>query len=137
VKRLLLAVLPLVVALVACAESGGSGGTPSELGTIHGIVLAGPTCPVERVGSPCPDRPMAGVEIAALLDGRVAGTAVSDSDGAFALHLPPGTYALKSVVEPEGPGLYSQPTSVVVKQGETVAATVLLDTGIRAPVGGG
>jgi hypothetical protein len=53
------------------------------------------------------------------------------------MRLTPGAYVLKSVVEPEGPGMYSQPTTVIVVQGETVEATVLLDTGIRAPVGSG
>ena len=111
---------------------GGPGS--GDLGTIHGTVLAGPTCPVETVENPCPDRPVAGVQVQALLNGSVAATAVSDQNGVFAMDLAPGAYVLQSVVEPEGPGMYSQPTRVTVTEGAVVDATVLLDTGIRAPV---
>ena len=134
-KRLLTAVLPLALLLSACAEAaGGPGSGSGDLGTIHGTVLAGPTCPVETVENPCPDHPVAGVEVQALLNGSVAATAVSDQDGGFAMDLAPGAYVLQSVVEPEGPGMYSQPTRVIVTEGAVVDATVLLDTGIRAPV---
>ena len=38
---------------------------------VEGIVLVGPTCPVERLGDPCPDKPVA-VNLA-LYDARYAG----------------------------------------------------------------
>lgn len=136
-KRLLTAVIPLALLLSACAEaaeSGGSGSGSGGLGTIHGTVLAGPTCPVETIENPCPDHPVAGVKVQALLNGSVAATAVSDEDGGFAMDLAPGAYLVQSVVEPEGPGMYSQPTRATVTEGAVVDVTVLLDTGIRAPV---
>jgi len=137
VKRLLTAVLPLALLLSACAESGGGSGSGSgseELGTIRGTVLAGPTCPVETIENPCPDRPVGGVKVQALSDGSVSATAVSDEDGAFEMDLAAGEYLVESVVEPEGPGMYSRPTSVTVTAGAVVEVSVLLDTGIRAPV---
>ena len=139
-KRLLTAVLPLALLLSACAEAaegGGSGSGSGELGTIRGTVLAGPTCPVETVQSPCPDRPVAGVKVQALADGSVSATAVSDQNGGFEMDLAAGEYLVESVVEPEGPGMYSRPTRVTVTAGAVVEVSVLLDTGIRTPDGGG
>ena len=135
-KRLLFAVLPLVVFLSACADTPeGAGAGSGGLGTIHGTVLAGPTCPVETVENPCPDHPVGGVEVQAIRDGSVSATATSEDDGSFAMDVAPGAYVLQTVVEPEGPGMFSQPTRVTVSEGAVVDVTVLLDTGIRAPVG--
>lgn len=134
-KRLLTAVLPLVVVLSACADRPDGGDAGSDgLGTINGTVLAGPTCPVETVENPCPDHPVAGVKVQALKDGTVAATTVSDADGGFTMDLAPGTYLVQSVVEPEGPGMYSRPAEVIVTEDAIVDVSVLLDTGIRAPV---
>jgi hypothetical protein len=49
----------VLVLLTACAR-GSSAGSDDRLGTIHGEVLLGPTCPVESIQSPCPGRPLAG-----------------------------------------------------------------------------
>lgn len=130
------AALSLALLLTACAERGQESGS-GELGTINGTVLAGPTCPVERAESPCPDRPVDGVTVQALRDGSVLATAVSDPDGEFTMNLAAGEYLLQAVLEPGGPGMSSLPTRVRVTRGASVDATVLLDTGIRAPVAGG
>jgi hypothetical protein len=91
---------------------------------------------VETVESPCPDRPVAGVEVQALRDGLVAATAVSGADGGFAMDLAPGTYLVQGVIEPGGPGMFSEPARVIVEGGEVVDVIVTLDTGIRMPVAG-
>ncbi|MGH2636492.1 MAG: hypothetical protein ACRDHU_10165 [Actinomycetota bacterium] len=136
-KRLLLvAALPSILLLSACSDASEGGGAGSgDLGTIRGTVVAFPACPVESIDSPCPDQPVGGVEVQALRDGSVSATAVSNDDGGFAMDVAPGTYLLRSVVEPEGPGMYSKPTRVTVVEGTVVDATVVLDTGIRPPVG--
>jgi hypothetical protein len=138
--RRLLAVTTLSILLLsACAERAtpGNGSGGGEIGTIHGTVVIGPTCPVERAESPCPDRPVDGVAVQALLDGSVSATAVSDASGEFTMDLAPGEYLLQAVVEPEGPGMYSAPMRVIVRGGSVVSAIVFLDSGIRAPVAGG
>jgi hypothetical protein len=135
-RHLAIALLPLLLVLSACAERG-TGGDSDDLGTIRGTVLAGPTCPVERAESPCPDHPVGGVRVQALQSGSVSAEAISDEDGSFRMELAAGAYLLQTVVEPEGPGMYSKPMRVQVPAGGAVEATVLLDTGIRAPVGGG
>src|SRR2546430_12794503 len=49
----------------------GSGGASLTSG-IQGVVQAGPTCPVEQVGAPCPDRPVPSTVRAIGTDGRIA-----------------------------------------------------------------
>jgi hypothetical protein len=139
VKRLvLIAAFPSILVLGACSGEDSGVGGGSELGTIHGTVLLGPTCPVETESSPCPDQPAAGVEVRAMRDGAVSATAVTDANGAFVMDdLGAGEYLLRAVVEPEGPGMFAKSTRVTVPEGGVVDVTVLLDTGIRAPVGVG
>ncbi len=135
-RHLAVALLALLVLMSACAERDGSGAS-QDGGTVLGTVLAGPTCPVEREESPCPDRPVGGVRVQALQGGLVSAEAISAEDGTFRMELAAGDYLLQSVVEPEGPGMYSPPMRVRVPAGGEVEAIVMLDTGIRAPVGGG
>src|SRR5437870_3253948 len=53
----------LVLLLVGtdCSLVTGTGGGQDANSGIRGVVLLGPMCPVGRVGSPCPDRPIAAV----------------------------------------------------------------------------
>lgn len=101
-------------------------------------MLVGPACPVERVDSPCADRPAA-VTLAAYVGapagGQIAGTAASGTDGHFRLALPPGTYTLQRAPCPAaGPGctfprIIALP--VTVRTGAFTAVVVHGDTGIR------
>jgi hypothetical protein len=91
------------------------------------MVLLGPMCPVERVGSPCPDRPIA-AEVS--VSGRHGETTVrSGSDGRFRIALAPGRYTLRAA----GPSSIqtSKPVGVSVVSGHWTTATVLVDSGIR------
>lgn len=114
--------------------------TPAPAGAsgVEGIVLVGPTCPVERIDSPCPDRPAA-VTLAAYVGapagGQIAGTAASGADGRFRLALPPGTYTLQRAPCPATgrgctfPRIIALP--VTVRIGAFTAVVVHGDTGIR------
>jgi hypothetical protein len=135
-KRLLPVAAFLILLPVFSACAGGSAPSSARTGTVRGTVLLGPTCPVESLESPCPDQPAEGVEVQAIRGETVSATAVSESDGGFTLDLAPGTYLLQAVVEPGGPGMSAQPTRVTVREGDVANVIVLLDTGIRAPVGG-
>ena len=103
-----------------------------EAGFIEGTVQAGPTCPVERIDSPCPDRPIeADVTI---LDGAgaVVARARSDAHGHFTVEVPPGSYTVRG--EPPATGPFprpAQPVEVTVVAGATAAVTLTYDTGIR------
>jgi hypothetical protein len=118
----------LLLFLVACAGRASSSSGDSG---IRGTVLLGPTCPVETMESPCPDRPLADVEVQVLQGGDVVDTVRSDGDGRFTLALDPGEYVLQAVVEEGGPGMSARPVDVSVTSGEFADVTVPVDSGIR------
>jgi Carboxypeptidase regulatory-like domain len=125
VTRLL--VLPLLVlwALTACggAEAGdGSSG-------IRGRALAGPRCPIETAGSPCPDAPWQGTVVATEVGSNERHTVATDVDGRFRLALPPGTYEL--TIDADGELPFAKPQRVTIDEGEVVDVIVSVDTGIR------
>jgi len=117
------AVLVVLVVAVSCASNAGA---PS--GGIEGQVTIGPTCPVERAGSPCPPGMWSGTVRATSSDGTVHET-TAGSDGSYRLALAPGTYTVTPVVEGGGP-----PTAKPVTVTVTTAMQQLdlqLDSGIR------
>lgn len=132
----LIALVALVLAL-ASACNPGTGSSPSGAVTplvatgVRGVVLAGPTCPVEQAGqSPCV-RSVSGATILALdPSGREVGRAVSDAGGAYVLRLAPGTY---EIVPQSIQGLMgvAPKTSVTVPDGAPVQLDLQYDTGIR------
>ena len=118
----------LLLFLVACAGRGPSSSGDSG---IRGTVLLGPTCPVETLESPCPDRPLADVEIRVLRGSDVVATVRSDGEGRFAVALDPGRYEVQAVVEEGGPGMSAKPIDVVVTNGVFNDVNVPVDSGIR------
>jgi hypothetical protein len=132
----LIAVVVLVLALVSACNPGAS---PSTSGTVmplvgtgvRGVVLAGPTCPVERPGESSCVRAVSGATVLALdASGREVGRAVSDTSGAYFLRLAPGTYGI--VPQPVA-GLMgvAAETSVTVPDGAPIQLDLEYDTGIR------
>ena len=116
----------LVVAFVVLAGCASNAGTPS--GGIEGTVTAGPTCPVEIQGSPCPPQVWTGTVRASAADGSVHETETDDG-GHYRLALEPGAYTVVPIVEAPGPPAV-KPVSVTV--GESMQTLDLqVDTGIR------
>jgi hypothetical protein len=120
----LVAACILITTLSAC---GLSAAPPS--GGIRGTVTAGPTCPVERQGSPCPPAPWTGTVRATGSDGSTF-EATTDGRGAYTLQLPDGTYAITPVLEGAGPPTAS-PVSVTISGGAMQPLDLQVDTGIR------
>ena len=125
-----------VVSSTTSAPASSSTSTTSEPaplpvgGTgVHGRVTAGPTCPVERPGQPCPPSPVAGRVEAIDAAGHTAGNATTDADGRYAIALPPGAYTLRVATEAMFP--MCPDTAVSVPSGPPVAADLDCDTGIR------
>jgi hypothetical protein len=103
--------------LVACT------GSPSTPIVVNGSVRLGPSCPVERVDSPCPVPPgaFAGAQVVAGDGGREVRAPVS-ADGRFVVRLEAGTWQLTATA-----GMSCSTVTV------TASATVVIDcdTGIR------
>jgi hypothetical protein len=125
----------LVFALLTAATTAGCGPTshPRAVpGTgIEGRVTVGPTCPVERVGTPCPPAPLSAVIIVRDSTGAKVARVASGKDGLFRVDLPPGTYTL----DPQSPGPAGlprgEPQTVEVRRGAYTHAEVHYDSGIR------
>ena len=118
-----LALAVMTTALVACASSART-----ALGGIEGSVTAGPTCPVEIQGSPCPPSLWTGTVRATAADGTTHETE-TDTAGLYRLALEPGTYTVVPVVDGAGPPT-AKPATVTV--GDAMQRLDLqVDTGIR------
>jgi hypothetical protein len=102
---------------------------PAASGRLVGVVLAGPTCPVERADKPCPPRPVdAAIEVTNPAGGVVASTR-TNAAGRYHITLPAGPYR---VVASTGAGLpMCQPVTATVAPGRRTRADITCDTGIR------
>src|SRR5436305_2601691 len=123
-----LRIVSIALALVAAAC-----GTPAaQPGTgIQGMVQAGPTCPVERIDSPCPPRPLEATVVVRDTSGAEVTRFHSGADGRFKVDLAPGSY---TVVGPNiGTGFLPRPipTSVADTRGPYTSINVEYDSALR------
>ena len=141
----------VVISISACAPGGTGGGanptgtpqgtgtpppqitlTATSEGTVDGLVVAGPSCPVERAEDPCPPKPVPNrLVVIETPGGTVVARVTTDQKGHFTVRLAPGTYDLQV---PPGSSPYPvQHTGqqVTVVAGQTVQVQVMLDSGIR------
>jgi hypothetical protein len=125
VHRLVLAVL-LTVVVGACGADRDAGASDSG---IRGRAVAGPQCPVEVAGSPCPDLPFEGTVVATSAATGDRFTVETDADGRFELPLAPGTYEVS--IDSPSPPPFAKPLTVTVRGGAFARVTVVVDTGIR------
>jgi hypothetical protein len=112
------------VIAVACTAS-----TPARSGTLEGTVLSAPSCPVERVGSPCPPRPVAGATVEAYRGSHGVAQTATGRSGGFLLRLPAGSYLVRAT----NVGGYrsTAATQVTVSADRPVSVTLTVDSGIR------
>ncbi|HVA99976.1 MAG TPA: hypothetical protein VNE42_01765 [Acidimicrobiales bacterium] len=103
---------------------------PKPSGTgIYGSVMAGPTCPVERAGQPCPPKPVAAVVDVRNVDGVMAASTHTDRAGRYAVSVRPGRYVvlvITGAIYPRCPN-----DAVTVPSGSRLRADISCDTGIR------
>ena len=120
-------IVPVLVA-VALAACGGEGAGDDASG-IRGQALAGPQCPVEVEGSPCPDVPWEGTVVAIDTSTGDRFTTTTDAEGRFELPLAPGTYDVSIDAGSDLP--FAKPQTVTVTDGAFADVVVSVDTGIR------
>ncbi len=125
----------LVVAVTVAALVSGCGSAdttltsvPPTYGAVRGTVTAGPTCPVEQAGHPCPTRPVSGAVSARRTDGTTL-TGTISKDGTYRVAVPVGTYTVN--VQTGSPLPRCSPVQVAVSAGATIQANIFCDTGIR------
>lgn len=120
---------PAIALLIAVLLAGCRHAAPPGTG-ISGVVMLGPTCPVENVESPCPDRPFQGDVLATASDGST--TRIStDAQGRFTMNLRAGTYVVIAVSPSGGGPPTPVPQTVQVRTGSYTRVTLEVDTGIR------
>ena len=120
-------VAAMSLALAACGTSTMA--SASSTGTLTGRVTAGPTCPVERIGHPCPPESVSATVQAQTSHGHVVASTHTDTDGRYRLQLRPGTYTLVAVTPKPLPRC--TPAKVTVIAAHTTTAAISCDTGIR------
>ncbi len=118
-----------VLAAFVLAALGASAAPAGPLGSgVRGIVLIGPTCPVERADQPCPDLPFE-LRIRVLRAHLLVARTRSGPDGHFRVALPPGLYVLAPVLGPGPPS--APPVAVRVRPHRFAFVTIRVDSGIR------
>ena len=114
----------ILATLTAC----GSSAATQRNGAVTGTVRSAPSCPVERINSPCPPRPVDGGLVDALVNGQVRAHTHTDSSGRFHLSLPYGSYTIRAT---NVGALRTTATRTVHVRRATVAITLVVDSGIR------
>src|SRR5207237_5027505 len=99
--------IAIALAIAACGTPAAQPGTG-----IQGMVQIGPTCPVERINSPCPPHPLAATVVVRDAAGAELARFTSGADGRFKVNLRPGTYGLTGLTIGSSPMPRPIPTSV-------------------------
>lgn len=112
--------LALIIAALLCS-------VPSS--GIVGQIFVGPTCPVERANSPCPERTYQGTIAILQPDRREVARVRADEHGRFQFALRPGRYILLPLSANVMPRGIEQ--NVSVEAGTYTTVRVEYDSGIR------
>src|SRR5690349_908130 len=92
--------LGVVLMQAACgsaapAHQPAGSSTSGVVRQVSGAVVGTPGCPgPERLGSPCPPRPMPGAVVEIRAGTVVVARTTAGTDGRFQLSVPPGTYRI-------------------------------------------
>jgi hypothetical protein len=128
-KRIFTAMI-VTLALAACGAPAVSP-TPSPGTGIQGVVQAGPTCPVERINSPCPPRPLAATVVVRDAAGHEVARTHSGADGHFKVDVASGTYTVVGLNIGSSMLPRPIPITVTVTSGSYATVNVEYDSGIR------
>jgi|SRR5437764_6336823 len=127
-RRRALTIVAITAAAAAAYGSPVAAARTRPRSGVVGRVTAGPTCPVEEAGHPCPPQPVSGT-IKAQKASRTVAHARSDANGTYSMRLAPGRYTL--VVQTGSTFPRCPTTPVTVPRGQVVTVNITCDTGIR------
>lgn len=122
--------------LVACGGTTSPGASSTPTSTEPAVTLvfevvitvhAGPTCPVERPGEPCPDAPVDG-RVSFSANGEQVASGQTDIRGRYRVRLPSGMYRV--TVDTGAPLPRCEPQSVEVVD-RNLDVDIACDSGIR------
>jgi hypothetical protein len=116
-------------AAIAALGVGAAAGAQRPDSGIRGLVLYGPTCPVQRPGQTCVRAFSASITIRREPAGTVVARPRSAADGRFTARLSAGRYLL----QPHNGKPYprAQPQMILVRRHHFAAVTIRFDSGIR------
>jgi hypothetical protein len=120
-------VAALAAAAVLIATASGAS-RPLDSG-VRGVVLYGPTCPVQRPGRSCVKPYAASISIRREPAGTLIVRAHSAADGRFSVRLRAGRYLLQPRNGRPFPRAHSQ--TISVRRHRFTAVTIRFDSGIR------
>jgi hypothetical protein len=121
----------LLVAAIGVAGCGAANGSGIRDGRLHVTAVEGPTCPVQRVGSPpCVASYHGRLEVFDSSGVRIAEFTTSAA-GTANLSLPAGTYTVTAPAPATGLPRLTQTSTVTVTASATVNLRLEFDTGIR------
>jgi hypothetical protein len=127
-KRIIVSIM-VALAMAAC---GTPAAPPIPSGTgIQGVVQSGPTCPVERINSPCPPHPLAATIVVRDAAGHEVARTHSGADGHFKVDVAPGTYTVVGLSIGSSMLPRPIPTTATVTSGSYTNVNVEYDSGIR------
>jgi hypothetical protein len=121
--------LVALVALVAPAPGAAAAAPERPDSGIRGLVLYGPTCPVQRAGQNCERPYQATIVVRREPSNRLVVRAHSGSDGRFTVRLRPGRYELKPSNGIPFPRASAQ--TVTVSAHHFISVSINFDSGIR------
>jgi hypothetical protein len=118
----------IAIAASVIAIGPARGATRPDSG-IRGLVLYGPTCPVQRPGETCERPYQASIAIRREPSDTLAARVRSDPHGRFTVRLRAGTYRL----QPRNgmPFPHARPQTVSVQRHAFTSVTIRFDSGIR------
>jgi hypothetical protein len=120
----------LVAAFAFIAAQCDSNAKPPSSG-IEGLVTIGPVCPVERIDTPCPDKPYQATLVVTDGQGGEVARVQSSTDGRFRVALAAGAYTLAPQSSSQGSFPIAKEQQVEVRAGEYTTVSVQFDSGIR------
>ena len=103
--------------------------TPTLTSGVEGHVTIGPTCPVEQLSDPCPNKPFQATLTILNVRGKKVIQFQTDAAGYYHVELSPGNY----VMHPESPNVmpHAQEQNFTVQADQFTTLDIVYDSGIR------